>query len=90
MTTIQFRQIVETVKYITVEIPDLDLFKEEAKKLVENEGSLDIWNLEDELSDYCKVTYGEEWIEEDNDEFYEHMDDLNVIWNDELLLDESK
>jgi hypothetical protein len=90
MATITFRQHVQTVKYITVEIPDVELFKEKAKEFVEQEGTLNFWNLEDEFIDYCDVYFDSVDDEEDNDELYKEFDELGIIWNDEQLLADSE
>ena len=90
MEKITFVQRVEKAQYITIEIPDVELFKQKTKEFVGEEGSLNFWNLEDDLSDYCKVVYGKEYSEEEHDGLFDELDKIGVIWNDEQLLVESE
>jgi hypothetical protein len=90
MATITFYTRIQQAKQIIIEIPDLELFKQKAKELVQEEGSLNFWNLDDDLSEYCSWKYGKEYYEEENDDMYPELDKLGVIWNDEQLLVESE
>jgi hypothetical protein len=89
MATIKFYARIQEAKQVIIEIPDLELFKQKAKDFVEEEGSLNFWNLDDELSEYCSWKYGKEYYEEENDGMYTEFDKLGIIWNDEQLLVEA-
>jgi hypothetical protein len=87
MATVTFRQYVRAWREITIEISDMELFKEKVIEHVKDEGSLNHWDCEySTFEDCCSVEYGEfDWDDEDNDEFYEKMDELKIPVNDEEI-----
>lgn len=87
MATVKFKQYVRAWREITIEISDMELFKEKVIEHVQEEGSLNHWDCEySTFEDCCSVEYGEfDWDDEDNDEFYEKMLELKVPTNDEEI-----
>jgi len=84
MTTVTFREYVKGYRDITIEIPDLDLFKQKVVEHIESEESLNYWDCEsfdinDDGSHVCTFTSTEVVVtDEDYNEFYEKMLELKV------------
>lgn len=79
MATVTFREYVKGYRDITIEIPDLEAFKQRVCEHIESEESLNYWDCDNELQDVCTVTI-DELVEtnEDCDEFFEKMLELKV------------
>jgi hypothetical protein len=85
MTTVTFKQYVKAWREISIEISDLESFKEKVVEHIEQEENLNHWDCENsDFDNCCSVEYGEfDWEEEDNDEFYEQMLELKIPTNSE-------
>lgn len=84
MATVTFREYVKGYRDITIEIPDLESFKQRVCEHIESEETLNYWDCDNELQDVCTVTVSEiEPVNEDYDEFYEKMLELKVPTNSE-------